>query len=191
MTSPIECYKEYVALKRHFENSSYDYFKYNGKVKVSSDSFQKRKDKYFFEKIARHPDLHNFLLANLSKNPKYWIRELAGTDAENTYKEWVKRQQSLTYMFKQELSKLDSDFNSNFICKNNKHPILLKLYLAKDISLETLCLLLEFSGAMKHWNEKMEYDIVWDETRIKIEKYTPFIKADKKKLKEIVIDSFD
>ena len=189
--TPFETYKEYLALKNHFTKPEYDYKKYNGKLKVNADSFQKRKDKYFFEKIARHPDLHNFLLANLSKNPKYWIRELAGTDAENTYKEWVKRQQSLTYMFKQELSKLDSDFNSNFICKNNKHPILLKLYLAKDISLETLCLLLEFSGAMKHWNEKMEYDIVWDETRIKIEKYTPFIKADKKKLKEIVIDSFD
>lgn len=190
--SAIECYKEYLALKNHFTKTSYDYFKYNGKVKVNPSSFDSRKDKLFFQKLAKHPDVKNFLVANLSLNEKLWIRELAYSDeAEKNYKDWLKRQQSLTYIFKQDLSKLDTDFNSNFIVKDNQHPVLLKKYFGKDISLETLCLLLELSGAKKHWDSKMQYDLVWDSFRTKIEKYTPFINVDKENLKKIVIDYFD
>ena len=192
MMSAFECYQEYLALKNHFSKPTYDYFKYNGKMKVNVSSFEKRKDKLFFQKLAKHPDVHNFLIANLSVNEKSWIRELAySEEAEKTYKDWLKRQQSLTYVFKQELGKLDSKFNDNFVCRNNEHPTLLKLYLGKEISLDTMCLLLEISGAKKHWDSKMQYDLIWDNLRIKVEKYSPFITYDKDKIKNIVLDYFD
>jgi hypothetical protein len=161
-------------------------------MKVNISSFDRRKDKLFFQKLAKHPDVHNFLIANLSENDKAWIKELAySEEAEKTYKDWLKRQQSLTYVFKQELGNLDTRFNENFLCRNNEHPFLLQLYLGKQISLDTLCLLLEISGAKKHWDSKMQYDLVWDTTRIKVEKYTPFINYDKDKIKKIVLDYFD
>jgi hypothetical protein len=189
--SAFECYKEYLALKNHFTKPSYNYFKYNGKIKVDFSSFDKRKDKLFFQKLAKHPDVHNFLIANLSDNSKLWIRELAYSEhAEKTYRDWAKKQQSLTYVFKQNLNKLNLDFNSNFLCKNNEHPILLKLYLGDEISLETLCILLELSGAKTHWDSKMQYDLVWDDLKTKLEKYIPFIKYDKDKIKNIVLDFF-
>jgi hypothetical protein len=190
--SAFECYQEYLALKNHFSKPTYDYFKYNGKIKLNAASFDRRKDKLFFQKLAKHPDVHNFLIANLSENEKAWIKELAySEEAEKTYKAWLKRQQSLTYVFKQELGNLDTRFNENLICKNNEHPFLLQLYLGKQISLDTLCLLLEISGAKKHWDSKMQYDLVWDTTRIKVEKYIPFITYDKDKIKNIVLDYFD
>ena len=189
--SAFECYKEYLALKNHFSKPDYDYFKYNGKLRANADSFNTRKDKLFFQKLAKHPDVHNFLVANLSENEKHWIRDLAySEDAEKTYKNWLKRQQSLSYVFKQELGKLDSDFNRNFVVKSNEHPLLLKLFLAKEISLETLCLLLDLTGAKKHWDSKMQYDLIYDSIRVKIEKYTPFIRCDKEKLRKIVVDHF-
>jgi len=192
MMSAFECYKEYVALKNHFTKPTYDYFKYNGKAKLNFDSFDKRKDKLFFQKLAKHPDVHNFLIANLADNDKHWIRDLAYSEsAEKTYKDWLKRQQSLSYVFKSELSQLKTTFNENFVCKDGTHPYLLKLYLGNQISLETLCLLLEITGAKKHWDSKMEYDLVWDSLKIKIEKYSPFIKCDKDKLKNIVLDYFN
>jgi hypothetical protein len=191
MMSAFECYQEYLALKNHFSKPTYDYFKYNGKMKVNPASFDKRKDKIFFQKLAKHPDVHSFLIANLSENEKSWIRELAySEEAEKTYKNWLKRQQSLTYVFKQELGNLDTRFDENLICKDNEHPFLLQLYLGKQISLDTLCLLLELSGAKKHWDSKMQYDLVWDTIRIKVEKYAPFIKYDKDKIKNIVLDYF-
>lgn len=191
MMSAFECYKEYLALKNHFSKPDYDYFKYNGKLRANADSFNTRKDKLFFQKLAKHPDVHNFLVANLSENEKHWIRDLAYSEnAEKTYKNWLKRQQSLSYVFKQELGKLDSDFNRNFVVKSNEHPLLLKLFLAKEISLETLCLLLEFTGAKKHWDNKMQYDLVYDIVKTKIEKYTPFIRCDREKLRKVVLDYF-
>ena len=191
MMSAFECYKEYLALKNHFTKPGYDYFKYNGKLKANPDSFNTRKDKLFFQKLAKHPDVHNFLVANLSDNEKYWIRELAySEEAEKRYKQWLKRQQSLTYVFKQQLGKLDSDFNQNFVVKDNEHPLLLKLFLGNDIDLETMCILLDLTGAKNHWDSKMKYDMVYDSVKLKIEKYTPFIRYDKEKIRKIVVDFF-
>jgi hypothetical protein len=189
--SAFECYKEYVALKKHFTTPSYDYFKYNGKINISYNTFEKRKDKLFFQKLAKHTDLKNFLIANFANDERSWIRNLAyNEEAEKIYKDWLKKNQSLTYVFKEDIKKLNDDFNSNFVCQENQHPILFKKFLGKEICLETLCLLLEFSNAMKHWNSKMEYDLVWETFRNKIEKYAPFIKCDKDKLRKICVEHF-
>jgi len=190
--SAFECYKEYLALKNHFSSPNYDYFRYNGKLKVNSTSFDQRKDKLFFQKLAKHPDVHNFLVANLSKNDKAWIKELAySDDAERVYKDWLKRNQSLTYVVKNDLSQLDSPFDGNFIVsKMQSHPRLLQLYLGGHVTLETVCILLDITKAKKHWDSKMEFDPIYDEVRKKIEKYTPFIKYDKEKMKKIVLDYF-
>jgi len=190
--SALECYQQYLAIKQHFSKPNYDYFKYNGKVKVNAATFDARKDKLFFQKLAKHPDVTNFLVANLSENDKAWIKELAYSEsAEKTYKAWIKRQQSLTYIFQNDLEKLDRVLKNNFTCKSGEHPLLLKKFLGKEISLETLCILLEFSGAKAMWDTKMEYDLVWESFKTKIEKYLPFIKYEKDKLVKIALDYFE
>ena len=190
--SALECYQQYLAIKQHFSKPNYDYFKYNGKVRVNAATFDARKDKLFFQKLAKHPDVTKFLVANLSENDKAWIKELAYSEsAEKTYKAWVKRQQSLTYIFQNDLEKLDRVLKNNFTCKSGEHPLLLKKFLGKEISLETLCILLEFSGAKAMWDTKMEYDLIWESFKTKIEKYLPFIKYEKDKLVKIALDYFD
>jgi T4 gene Gp59 loader of gp41 DNA helicase len=189
--TPFETYCEYVSLKNHFSKDSYDYFKYNGKSRLKPTTFQKRKDRVFFEKLAKHTDVHGFLVANLSVNEKLWIRDLAYSEnAELNYKNWVKNNQSLTYVFKQDLNKLDAEFDKNFLCVENQHPILLQLYLSNEISLESLCVLLDITKATKYWNREMEFDLVWDMLKLKIKKYTPFIQYDKEKFKKITLDFF-
>ena len=39
----FESYKMYVALKLHFTTDSYDYFKFNGKTRVSETNFEKKR----------------------------------------------------------------------------------------------------------------------------------------------------
>lgn len=189
--TPFECYNEYIAVKNHFSRDSYDYFKYQGKTRSKFDTFDKRKDKIFFQKLAKHPDLHNFLIANFAANPKTWVKELAySDDAEKVYKDWNRRQQSLSYCLKQDLSKLNEKFDENFICNDNQHPILLQKFLGKEICLETFCMLLHLSNAKKYWDKKMEYDLIWQEIKLQVEKYTPFIKFEEEKIKKIVLDFF-
>lgn len=189
--TPYEAYIAYVALKNHFTKPSYDYFKYQGKIKSNPKSFDSRKDKVFFQKLAKHPDVINFLVANLSKNPKLWIRDLAYSEAaEATYQGWIKRNQAITYHVGSELNKLESNFNDNFLCHENQHPPLLRLFLSNEISLETFCILIDLTGCLKYWNEKMEYDPIWNDVAVKVSKYTPFIKIDVEKIKKVVLDRF-
>ena len=189
--SAFECYKEYVALKNHFRSDSYDYFKYNGKSKINSSSFEGRNDKLFFMKLAKHPDPRNLILSNLLVNDKIWVKDIAyNEDAKRIYNEWQKRQQSLMYNFSEELSTLNDDFDSNFISKDNTHPYVLKLYLRNQISLETLVMLVDLVKCVKTWSNKYAYDPVVEETLTKIRKYRPFLKYDREKMKKIVIDKF-
>ena len=189
--TPFEAYKLYLALRSHFATSSYNAFKYNFKVNANLTSFENRKDKYFYEKLAKHSNLNNFLVANFSINPQSYVKTLAfSAEAEKIYKDWDKRQQSLGYIFKEELNKLDGDFNNFFIVHDNNHPIILKKYLSNDISLETLCLLVELTKSDKYWHKKLEYDPIWTELKELVVKYTPFITIDRQRIKKIVLDKY-
>ena len=191
MMSAFECYKEYVALKNHFTKPSYNYHKYNGKSKLSFDSFDTRKDKLYFMKVAKHPDPRNYILSNLVENPKIWIKEIAfSVSAEETYTNWAKRQQSLMYLFIEELSKLEDNFDANFKAEDHSHPNVIKLFLRKEISLETLVILVDLVKCIAYWKKRFEYDPVIDETLNTIRKYRPFLNYDREKVKNIVLDKF-
>ena len=191
MMSAFACYKEYVALKNHFTQPSYDYFKYNGKSRASLATFESRKDKLYFQKLAKLPDPSNYLLSNLVENPKLWIKEIIfSSTSEKVFNDWQRRQQSLTYIFQKDLSILDENFNSNFICTDNTHPNIMKLYLQNKIVIETLVILAKMTGCIRYWEKKMQYDPVAMEVVTKIKKYGPFINYDSDKVKNIVVDKF-
>ena len=185
--TPFECYRSYIALKRHF-SSSYDYFLYNGKVNASYDAFEARKDKVFFAKTAKHPDALNFMMVQMLHDPKVWIRNIAyNKDAEDRYQEWAKKKQSLMYIFKEEIDKLEKPFKSNFPAKNNEHPKAIVAYQSGEISLETLVVLTMVTNCFKYWDKKLVGDPVWEELSVKIKKYAPFLGIDTKKAKKIIV----
>lgn len=184
--SAFEAYKDYVALKNHFTKTDYDYIKYNGKTGLKFASFEKRKDKVFFEKLAKNENYHEFLLANLSDNPKLWIRDLAYSDsAQVTFQNWKKRSQSLTYNFKNHFKKILE------APKGHQHPAAMRLFLAGEISIESLCIFAFMTGAIKEWDSKLEYDPIWEDLRLRVVKYTPFVKFDKSKIKQTMLDVMD
>ena len=190
MTS-VECYKAYLALKRHF-TSDYDYFKYNGKVSASLKSFESRKDRIFFEKLAKHHDPIGMLVSNLLVNPKAWIRDISYTESANrTYEDWAKRLQSMSYSMKRELNELDSDFDSNILVESGGHAKLVKLYLSGRVSLETITVIATVTGCLKYWDKTMQ-DPVWEEVGTKIKNYAPFLtrRCDMDRLKKLVVDFF-
>jgi ribosomal protein S17E len=190
--SAIECYREYVALKNHFTQPHYDYFKYNGKTRANGKNFEARNDKLFFMKVAKRPDAFNFMLANLVKNEKTWIKEMAySPEAEQVYRDWVKRTESLMYSFKEELSKLNEDFDSNFRVVDQSHPHVVKLYLRNEVSLETLVILVDQVKCVSYWAKRFEYDPTMEEVLRKIQKYRPFLKYDSDKARKILLDKFE
>lgn len=188
--SPFEVYRDYLALRNHFNSSSYNYFKYNGKSGAKGDSFDKRKDKFFFEKVAKHRDPHGFMLANFVNDPKTWIRDMAYSDsAERVYLDWLKRKDSLTYVLTNDLNKLEFPFDGNFVVKDGQHSYVLVLLLGGEISLESVCILTDLVGCFNYWDKRLKDDVVWQEVGQRIRKYTPFIRYDRDKVKKIVVST--
>ena len=196
--TPFETYQTYLSMKSHFTNSKYDFFKYGGKSRATVTSFNKRKDKYWFEKTSRKysdQEITDFLLANFvtTDTPQnLWIGEIINS-GEKTYADWMKRQQSLTYLFKVQSNELlfNKKLNEVFDCSNNKHPIVLKKYLGGEISLETLMILEKVFSFRKNFDKKLT-DPVWETVSLKIKKYTPFLNINvfpyKKILRELIND---
>ena len=193
--TPYETYQTYLSMKSHFTNPKYDFFKYGGKSRATVSSFNKRKDKYWFEKTSRKysdQEILDFLLSNFitANNPQnLWIGEIINS-GERNYSEWMKRQQSLTYLFKEQLEGLLSEkkLDEVFDCSKG-HPLILKKYLGGDLSLETLIILEKIFSFVKKFDKTIK-DPVWETVSLKIKKYIPFININivyyKKILRKIV-----
>ena len=193
--SPFETYQTYLSMKSHFTNSKYDFFKYGGKSKATITSFNKRKDKYWFEKTSRKysdKEILDFLLSNFvaADNPQnVWIGEIINS-GERTYTEWMRRQQSLTYLFREQSNELFSEIKLNDALNCSKgHPPVLKKFLSGKISLETLVIYDKIFLFGKTFDKKL-LDPVWETVSLKIKKYNPFLNIDvfefKKILREII-----
>ena len=178
--TPFETYRTYLSMKSHFTNPKFDFFKYGGKSRATMTSFNKRKDKYWFEKTSRKysdQEVIDFLLSNFinASNPQnLWIGEIINS-GERTYSEWMKRQQSLTYLFTEQSSELllEKNLDEVFNCSKG-HPVVLKKYLGGDISLETLAILEKVFSFQKRFDKKLT-DPVWETVSLKLKKYLPFI----------------
>lgn len=194
--APFEVYCEYLALKNHFSNPKYDYFKYNKKVRATITSFNKRRDKYFFEKTSRkynNEEIVNFLVANFVESTsvnRVWIGEIISS-GERTYSDWTKRQQSLTYLFKEQSKELlsNNELEILFSCSKG-HPIILKRFLGGDISLETFVIYDRIFSFRKNFDKKLK-DPVWETVSLKLQKYSPFLNIDVIKFKNILRDLVD
>lgn len=194
---PIECYKTYLAMKQHFTKDSYDYLKYCGRVKASSAAFNKRRDRYFFERMSRQKndkEIEQFFIANFAScdDPQSVYMADIVKNGEKTYTAWQKRTQSLSYIFKNEVENLFSgqNFDSLFQHEENKHPPLVKNFLKGEVSIETLIILDKILGFKSKFDKKMS-DPVWVLTSKRISKYSPFLNIDvfryKKILKEVIL----
>ena len=183
IVTPFETYQHYLSLKNHFTNPKYDFFKYGAKTRASISSFNKRRDKYWFEKTSRKysdKEVVDFLVSNFASadNPQnLWIGEIINS-GERTYAEWMKRKQSSTYLFKEQSNELlsQNDLESLFDCSKG-HPKILKTFLSGKLSLENFVIYERIFRFSKNFDKKLT-DPVWETVSLKIKKYSPFLNID-------------
>lgn len=194
---PFDAYKCYLSLKNHFTKDSYDYFKYCGKSRATVQSFYKRKDRMWFERVSRQKsdqEVVEFFVANFVSCPdpeSLWIGEMM-REGEGRYQQWQKKIQSLSYIFKEETQELfeEHKFEEVFSCSKG-HPPLLKKFLSGKISLETMVIYDRIFLYGNTFDKKLK-DPVWETVSRRIKKYNPFLNIDifrfRKILKEIVLE---
>ena len=186
----FDSYQLYLGVKLHFNSESYDFVKYNGKVKADLPSFLKRNDRFHFGKLARlyKSELLDFYVANLSLKDK-WVGDLLDNESKKVYLEWNKRNQRLTYQFEQDVTKLleKKSIQEVLTVTKGQHPYLLKQFLGKKISLETMCILDDITEYSKKWNTLITETLIYPETINKINKYKAFISFNKNTYKQKLI----
>ena len=183
-----EAYQNYLAMKLHF-GGEYDFHKYNGKVSATLESFEKRKDKYKFVRLSRKlsdPQILDYYLANFIRG-KEWI----GDFDEKNWMNHKKIVQSLQYFYENDLEKLltsSHNFDILFKCDNGNHPKLIKAYLGKKITLETLVILEKVLQYREVFDKDITEKFIWPKVSKLIKDYEPFMKVSTRKYRMITLN---
>jgi hypothetical protein len=188
-----ETFGLYQALKLHFTQESYDFFKYNGKTNISVTTFENRKDKYHFYKLSRRlaqkEDMIDFIVANLVEDEKTWVGSLLMQESEVNYRKHQKIIQSMSYTFENDCKLIFRNciLNPNeVLMTDGDYPVLLKKGLQKSVNIESVCLLNNMLGFVPMWSKKIADTIHWPNYRMKLLKYSAFIPKDDVKYKLIL-----
>lgn len=189
-----EVYRYYLALRLHFTTDTYDAVKQRGKVKASKQAFLKRKDLIAIRRVAEtysDKEVVNFLVSNFVSGDRWG--GVFDTEAKDRYTEWKKRIEALTYTFEKEVSKILNfcsnkgiQFRKMFESVNNQHPFIVKLYLRKDVSIETLVILDCILNYSESLNLSLANDLMWPDISRLITKYKPFLSVNVNKYSTIL-----
>jgi hypothetical protein len=191
--TPYEIFGIYQSLKLHFTQESYDFFKYQGKSRISLTSFENRKDKWHFAKLARKftnkDELITFLVSNFLEDDKTWVGSLLEPTSETIYQQRKKVIQSLSYIFENDCRNLfEGVSNPNDVIKviDGDHPVLLKKTMQKVTQIETLCVLNKILNFIPSWTKQISDTIIWPNYRMKLLKYSDFLQFDTNRYKLIL-----
>lgn len=195
MIDGYKVYKFYLALKLHFTKPEFDVF-VNSNVKANRDSFEKRNDRGLFYSIGKkHKEdksVVQYIVANMAYGHTQFIydKELA----DRNYNEWVRRKQSISKVFSDDLAiieeylsankaSLDSLFNFTY----NAQPSIIYLYVGGRITIETFSILNELEGLIASWKKDSSNDLynVLSAELVKVDKIKKFVKYDKERINKI------
>ncbi len=183
-----DLYCTYQAIKLHFSTEQYNFFHYDGKTRVSIDAFQKRRDKFLFHRLARKyrdDEMVPFLVANFVHSDDNWTKSLLEEEAEQTYREWKRRTDSMSKVYTEDLQKIATKetFNDLFKVEDGQFPKLLVAFLQKDVTIETMVILNNIFDFIRIWDKKISDDIIYPKVSRKIRKYGAFLAVNVDKYK--------
>lgn len=163
-------YKFYLAVKLHFSSDSYDVFRSNGRIKATYESYLKRNDKGLFEGIAYKFPQEKEYIQYIASNFMYGHPNViydSYDDGMARYMEYVKRKQSITRVFANDLTKITS-YDCHYI---------FDAYLKNLITLETVVIL----DTLENVCDSVYNVLVEDQVRL-VKKSRKFVKFDNDKI---------
>lgn len=193
MIDAFQTYKYFMAIKLHLTTDRYDVFESNGRVSGTRSTFEKRNDKFLFEKIGRKfgtpRELIEFFVANIAYGNSSVIYS---QESDDYYRQWISRKESRTAFFKTQMSQIYNHLELNqktykdLFDIEDSVPELLNLYVGGYVHLETVVILNDFENFLPQWEPLC---MVWgDQLRI-LNKIKKFVKYDKDKI-QLVYNSY-
>lgn len=178
MIYAYDVYKLYTALKLHFNNDKYVYWKYNGKTKCQDETaFYARKDKFLFYRVGTNftslDELKLALVSNFIRNKKFYV---ANYDKDSYY-ETKAVIGNLFNVFEKDLNKY-INLQDALNIPHAGLPQLINDYVSGDIHLETLVVLNRFLGLCGKYDEKLGQNPVWTDLSFLVTRYGGFVQID-------------
>ena len=188
-------YKLYLMVKGHF-GGRYDCIKYNWSMRISPKTYEKRRDKYFFERMSTKynlGELYRIFVANMLANSDAWVGEISGADALQFYRSHMGKLERASYIFKEDIENLvdfcnkkSIVFKTLFDCSKGQ-PLVFKMLQQEIISYETFLCINSASNFINKFNASMVDDIVWIEYRKRIEGYQKLLDINNVEAKTLLV----
>lgn len=189
---PFDAYRYYQSMKLHFESDTYDAAKYNFKTSAKPASFWKRRDKFHFAKVGRMfdkaPELIGYYASHFVADNN-WVGDMLSD--ESVHRNWLKRMESLGYVFEQDMMKLeDYSFDEILDVKDGQYPKIIESYISGDINIESVVILDKLTQFMRRTDKQITETIMWPDVSRKVRKYGTFVQVDTQRMKKIVLKVF-
>lgn len=185
----FKAFKYFQAIKLHFTSERYDVFEMNGRVTGTRASFEKRNDRGLFEKLAKKFDTDRELIQFLAANFAYGHRNVVySAESDEYYTLWMRRKESITQVFKNDLNSIVSHFEKNNVSGEALYsietgmPELLNMYIGGHVSLETMVILQNFDDYLSKWEPII---MLWHDHFLVIRKSNRFVKFKKDRIQSI------
>lgn len=184
----FDAYTLYIALRNHF-TTSYDFVKFNGKVKATVAAYEKRRDTYQFRRLGALAD-PKFRLISCFLEDITFINDILGTKGEAAEKKHRRIVEGGTYIFKDTIQALTRNLENALVFKDGRYPELLQKYINKQIPIQHVLVIDSVLGCLNRWDRQLTDDLLWPEIRTKLFKYRQLYSFDKHKYRQIIVDHF-
>lgn len=188
-------YTLYLQLKNHF-NGRRDVIKSDWRMKVSDDTYNKRKDKMFFERLSRKftlKELCFIFIGNMLSNEAVWIGEISDTDPIQFYKLYISRLKLLKSRFEDDLKniyytskKLNVPLKKIWEYNESHISYLFKMLQSNIISYETFLMLDNLFDIINSYDK--HDNIVWQSYSNRLNGYKKIFVVDVNYTKATFID---
>jgi hypothetical protein len=152
-------YSLYLSIRLHFTSEKYDAIKYNFKSRATLPSFEKRKDKYFFERLAKlYPsklDMTYFFVSHMVMGNE-WVGDML--EDPSKYQEWKRYNEAPLYFFEKDLKAIAvevNEFDAMFLSIDTPIPIVINMIIRGDIRPETFLFIDRVTNALSDINRRM------------------------------------
>lgn len=180
---PIAVYKLYLAMKNHMLGK-FDAIKYRWEIKVTESTFSKRRDRYFFSKLAERftfKEIYFIFLSNMVANPEFWVGEV-NEDSIVFYRQYIGKLRRIDNVFVDDIKNLYEfsrmkGISLNLVFKyspKSSTSYISQLVQSQFISFETF-LILDSILDIINKHDEIATDFVWNELSKKLKAYRKII----------------
>lgn len=184
--NPYEVYRLSNALRLHFTQAKYDFFKQGTHNRSSAPEYYDKLsivDKNLYERISQMREPKTYLVGNYIFNESKFVRSFT----EDGYLKYRAFNVNGRYNLQQDLKHFKPKFNDNITTNSTEEfPFIINLYMRGKISLYTLCTI----EKLTKWTDRVPPNILTESTIYQVKKSCNFFKIDETLSKETILKHY-